>query len=148
MDEYPRGALGQTAGCVCVPFTISKSMTMGQQIREWRKAVGIGRHVAAQRLGVSKRTLEHWEQGDYEPSGAQKARVLSVLRGRHESQPDLQDAAADMRRAIARIQRAMSVGDLGTGKRDRLPRIAASLEKFAGEIESMIEHVPPAGSVL
>jgi transcriptional regulator with XRE-family HTH domain len=122
--------------------------TFGQQIREWRQAVGIGRHIASQRLGVSKRTIENWEQGRAEPGEIHRARVLSVLRGRHESQPDLQDAAADMRRAIARIQRAMTVGDLGPGNRDRLPRIAASLEKFATEIESMIEHVPPAGSIL
>lgn len=131
---------------------MSDTATIGSQIRDWRAVAGIGRHIASQRLGVSKRTLEAWEQGRYQPEGDLRARVLAVLSGKHEALPDLRDAMNDLAAAAARIRRAISAGALGIGAKDRLPKIAAGSEKYAAEIEAMLgkegELVPPAGSVL
>lgn len=130
-----------------------KAPSLGQQIRDWRKTRNIGRAEACKRLGVPKRTLEAWEQGRYEPSGAHRERITHlILCQRHQALPDLMDAIRAMQSAESHIRRALGAGDINHASRDRLDRIAINLKGYAAELERLwsgdLSMVPPAGSVL
>lgn len=83
--------------------------TTGGWIREWRNRLKIGRAEASRRLGVSKRTLEHWEQGHYQPTGALRERVVAVLLGRHDALPDLKDAVRLIQEASQHLERILAL---------------------------------------
>ena len=50
---------------------------------EARQAIGLSQAEFAQLLGVSKRTLQEWEQGRRQPSGAAKT-LIAIARKRPE----------------------------------------------------------------
>ena len=46
-------------------------MTLGENLKDLRKAKGIGQDRLAEELNVSVKTISHWETGYSEPSIAQ-----------------------------------------------------------------------------
>lgn len=46
-------------------------MTLGENLKDLRKAKGIGQDILAEELNVSVKTISHWETGYSEPSVAQ-----------------------------------------------------------------------------
>lgn len=46
-------------------------MTLGENLKDLRKAKGIGQDILAEELNVSVKTISHWETGYSEPSIAQ-----------------------------------------------------------------------------
>jgi transcriptional regulator with XRE-family HTH domain len=61
-------------------FPVSKqAKTIGEQLRKQRFSLGIRQSEAAQRLGVSKRTLSLWETDDIYPSWAYQPRLIEYL---------------------------------------------------------------------
>ena len=53
--------------------------TIPAQLRHWRKARGLSQSQAAPVLGLTKRTLENWEQGTTQPRGLARAHLLQLL---------------------------------------------------------------------
>lgn len=122
---------------------------LGPRIRRWRARIGAGRAEASIRLGVPKRTLEAWEQGRYEPAGAHRERVLSVLRGKHEAVPDLIDAAMHMSAAVEHLQRVHELsGLIGFRVKPELVRMINMLRKGSEQLAQIAEGSPSAGSIL
>lgn len=53
--------------------------TIPAQLRKWRKARGLSQSQAAPVLGLTKRTLENWEQGTTQPRGLARVHLLQLL---------------------------------------------------------------------
>lgn len=49
------------------------------KLRAWRKARGLSQSQAAPVLGLTKRTLENWEQGTTQPRGLARVHLLQLL---------------------------------------------------------------------
>ena len=50
-------------------------------VKKVREQIGVTQEEFAAKLGISPRTIQHWEQGDRRPQGP--ARVLLTLLGEH-----------------------------------------------------------------
>jgi len=57
--------------------------TIPAQLRRWRKARGLSQSQAAPVLGLTKRTLENWEQGTTQPRGLARVHLLQLLSTLH-----------------------------------------------------------------
>lgn len=55
-----------------------KPSEVPSKLKAWRKARGLSQGQAAPVLGISRRTLENWEQGDHRPT-ALALRHLALL---------------------------------------------------------------------
>lgn len=55
-------------------------MDFAEQLRTARQRAGISTTVLAERLQVSRRTIENWEQGRNEPAALIKNAALQVLK--------------------------------------------------------------------
>jgi DNA-binding transcriptional regulator YiaG len=54
-------------------------MKFPTQLRTWRRANNLSQSQAAERLGVTVRTLENWEQGCRKPGKFARAAVMTIL---------------------------------------------------------------------
>jgi DNA-binding transcriptional regulator YiaG len=54
-------------------------MTLGDQLRRWRKGQQISQSLAAIKLKVPLRTLQHWEQGRMNPRGLAREALLHKI---------------------------------------------------------------------
>lgn len=116
--------------------------SIASQLRGWRETTGIGRHEAAQRLGVSKRVVESWEQGRREP-GPHRDRVLSVISGFDGVEPNLVDANKHLAAARDLIKRTLSAGSplLGAEAKDRIERLWKRLGSDSEELTTLAASV-------
>jgi putative transcriptional regulator len=56
-----------------------KKTTIGVRLKAARQKEGLSQSEAAQKWGISKRTLQEWEQGRFEPRGLYRAHIETVL---------------------------------------------------------------------
>ena len=54
-------------------------MTLSTELRAWRRIHGLSQGGAAVQLGVSRRSLENWEQGVNAPTGLALTALLALL---------------------------------------------------------------------
>ena len=53
--------------------------SVGQLIRDRRRAVGAQQTICARMIGVSKRTVQLWENGKVKPTGKAVAKIVKFL---------------------------------------------------------------------
>lgn len=58
--------------------------TIGQLLRDWRKAMGVKQDTIAQMLGVSQAAVSHWETGRDIPHRRLTGRILDIMAGTAE----------------------------------------------------------------
>lgn len=55
--------------------------SVGQLLRDWRKATGVKQETLAQMLGVSQAAVSHWENGRDIPHRRLMGRILDIMSG-------------------------------------------------------------------
>jgi len=55
--------------------------SVGQLLRDWRKATGVKQEALAQMLGVSQAAVSHWENGRDIPHRRLMGRILDIMSG-------------------------------------------------------------------
>src|SRR5947208_6545874 len=61
-------------------FKGRKNSPLGEQLRAWRKRLDLSQSMAANKLKISKRTLQNWEQGHRRPRGFALDQLREKLR--------------------------------------------------------------------
>lgn len=64
-------------------------MNFKERIKEARESAALTQRNAAALLGVSKRTLESWEEGTRQPKPAEQQRALEALRTHNKARQEL-----------------------------------------------------------
>lgn len=62
------------------PRRTSKETPLGEQLRRWRQRRKLSQVMAANRLHVSTRTLQNWEQGHRAPTGFALQQLQTKIR--------------------------------------------------------------------
>lgn len=62
-----------------MPSRSKKSPDLADQLVAWRKARGLSQRGAADELGMSRRTLQQWEQRRQSPQGMALRAVLQAI---------------------------------------------------------------------
>jgi DNA-binding transcriptional regulator YiaG len=68
--------------------TIKLRQKLNSRLKLWRSAKGISQRQAAEILGISKRTLQEWEQGRRAPRGLALETLSKPILADERPQPD------------------------------------------------------------
>jgi DNA-binding transcriptional regulator YiaG len=82
---HPPAAIGKIQSHMKEPMKalkdkrITKVSILPAQLRAWRAAHNLSQSKAAERLGITQRTLENWEQGCRKPGKFAREAVMAIL---------------------------------------------------------------------
>ena len=102
--------------------------TLGERIRDARRAAGLSQEKLAERVGVTRQAVTKWENGQSAPSTENLLRLAEVL---HTPVETLLDAAADSGQTPGHPVRILSAREFAQLLRGHLP---ATLAVLAGWI--------------
>ena len=102
--------------------------TLGERIRDARRAAGLSQEKLAERVGVTRQAVTKWENGQSAPSTENLLRLAEVL---HTPVETLLDAAADSGQTPGHPVRILSAREFAQLLRGHLP---ATLTVLAGWI--------------
>ncbi len=70
------------------------------KLKAWRKARGLSQGQAAPVLGISRRTLENWEQGEHKPSPLALKHLELLLSSQNVRVSDPASTSNDSQRSL------------------------------------------------
>jgi len=95
-----------------------------QRIKETRESAALTQKDAAALLGISKRTLESWEEGARQPKPAEQQRALEALRKHRKTRQELiAEQLEDILRSNADILNPRQQARLDQTARELAPKI-------------------------